>query len=77
MVRDQIQSFVDQLDVAYAHELERSAGTGGQGLIVIKSWNEWAEGNCLEPGGSWGTSYLDAMRSAAQRWTAPQCRASE
>ena len=69
MVRDQIQSFVDQLDVAYAHEVERCARTGHDGLIVIKSWNEWAEGNCLEPGGTWGNGYLDAVRSAAQRWT--------
>ena len=31
-------------------------------LIFLKSWNEWAEGNYMEPDLTWGHGYLDALR---------------
>ncbi len=31
-------------------------------LLFIKSWNEWAEGNYLEPCAKWGRGYLMALR---------------
>jgi hypothetical protein len=43
--------------------LERARPATGQ-LCVIKSWNEWAEGNYLEPDDRYGTSWLDAVRRA-------------
>ena len=33
-----------------------------ENLIFINSWNEWAEGNHLEPCQKWGTAYLKVVR---------------
>lgn len=30
-------------------------------LIILKSWNEWAEGNYMEPDLRWGTQFLDVL----------------
>jgi len=31
-------------------------------IIFIKSWNEWAEGNYMEPDLRWGKKYLEALK---------------
>lgn len=33
-------------------------------IVFLKSWNEWAEGNYIEPDIVHGTSYLDALKDA-------------
>ncbi len=33
-------------------------------IIFLKSWNEWAEGNFIEPDARWGRQFLEACRQA-------------
>jgi lipopolysaccharide biosynthesis protein len=35
-------------------------------LLFINAWNEWGEGNHLEPCQRWGHAYLEAVRGALQ-----------
>ena len=36
-------------------------------VIFLKAWNEWAEGNYVEPDATFGHQYLDAIRSSIFR----------
>ncbi|MBC7843291.1 MAG: glycoside hydrolase family 99-like domain-containing protein [Gemmatimonadaceae bacterium] len=40
-----------------------------ENFIFINAWNEWAEGNHLEPCQRWGSAYLDATRAVMARTT--------
>lgn len=36
-------------------------------LIILKSWNEWAEGNYMEPDLKWGKGYIKALKNALDK----------
>ncbi len=38
-------------------------------IIVIKSWNEWGEGNYMEPDQEFGHGYLNALREAIKKYS--------
>jgi hypothetical protein len=43
----------------------KRAGDGRERILFIKSWNEWAEGNYLEPDLTYGRGWLEAVREFA------------
>ena len=36
-------------------------------LVFIKAWNEWGEGNYLEPDLKYGTQFLDVIRDVLEK----------
>lgn len=42
----------------------RQKYTGDERIIFINAWNEWAEGNHLEPDMKWGRAFLEATRDS-------------
>lgn len=36
-------------------------------IILLRSWNEWGEGNYMEPDLKWGKKYIEALRKALDK----------
>ncbi|MBI4525720.1 MAG: glycoside hydrolase family 99-like domain-containing protein [Deltaproteobacteria bacterium] len=45
----------------------REQNFGDEQLVFVVAWNEWAEGNYLEPDSHFGHGFLEATRDALQR----------
>lgn len=40
-----------------------------QQIVILKSWNEWGEGNYMEPDMTHGRGFIDALREAKNEFT--------
>jgi lipopolysaccharide biosynthesis protein len=47
-----------------ADAMDRARSLEGTQVVFVKSWNEWAEGNHLEPDRRHGRGWLEAVRAA-------------
>lgn len=45
-----------------------SKNTAEKQIVFIKSWNEWAEGNYLEPDEKWGHQYLEVVKEVKEQF---------
>lgn len=66
--------FLNSSPEAYGNWLEHTiraelalANPADQQLVFVNAWNEWAEGNHLEPDQRWGRAYLQAHKEALMR----------
>ena len=57
------------LDGALAYADRRRVG--GEALLCVNAWNEWAEGAYLEPDRHWGAAFLNATARAIARHARP------
>lgn len=61
------QLFEEQCTKAFHETVNKPAE---EKLVFIKSWNEWAEGNYMEPDQRHGHSYLKAFKNAVNSFNA-------
>lgn len=69
-------SFTEQSPTNYGRWLfdalcrETSFTEEDENLVFVNAWNEWAEGNHLEPDQKWGRAYLEETKRIIAEYTA-------
>ena len=58
----------DRFERYLAASVKRSREEGNA-YLFLNAWNEWGEGNYLEPDKRWGNAYLEKVRGVIRRET--------
>lgn len=58
------ESFGEHVDVTFRNVKDKPEEYR---IVFLKSWNEWAEGNYIEPDRRWGTKYLEVLRDCVAK----------
>lgn len=56
-----LQNSTPEYFECHANQILASVENKVNKIIFLKSWNEWAEGNYIEPDLKWGTKYLESL----------------
>jgi lipopolysaccharide biosynthesis protein len=68
-----INSTPDNFERSLIQTVDSIKGSSyGDGLVFINAWNEWAEGNHLEPDQKYGLSFLQRLKHVAKDLTPAQ-----
>ena len=59
-----IKNSTPQLFGEYAGKEFQIVSKKKNNIVLLRSWNEWGEGNYMEPDLQWGHGYLDALKEA-------------
>ena len=49
------------------YEFRKNKPKDGQ-VLILKSWNEWGEGNYMEPDKTHGRGFINALREALEEY---------
>lgn len=59
----------DEIALTRALELtEAQVYSDDENFVFINAWNEWAEGNHLEPDMKWGRGYLEKTKEVLKKY---------
>ena len=50
-----------------AERVLKLAASKKNNLVILKSWNEWGEGNFMEPDKTFGRGFIEALRSVVDK----------
>lgn len=67
-----LTGYTPQLFGAYIRQIfskiYKSKSNGSEDFVFIRAWNEWAEGNHLEPDLKYGLKFLEQLKSAKEEY---------
>lgn len=60
-----------QVFARYLEEVVSERDPANEGLVFVNAWNEWGEGNYLEPDEEFGLGFLKALEGVIKRYQSP------
>ena len=57
----------------HLHEVFKVISSKNNKIVFLKSWNEWAEGNYIEPDIKWGNQYLNTLKETIEEYKNSNC----